>query len=122
MQDDNFNQRFRLRTKKFSVDVYKFCESLPQTNMTRTVIYQLLKSSSSVAANWRAACRHRSQNEFFAKVCIVVEEADESEFWLEFISDTAINTTDERLRLEKEAHEILLISSTIKNKNNPNKK
>ena len=119
MEDNTFNERFRSRTKKFAVDVFLYLGTLSGIKNAQPIVYQLTKSCTSVAANWRAACRARSSNEFYSKVCIVVEEADESEFWLDFICATNIDNSPERKRLEKEAHEILLITSTIKSRNTP---
>ncbi|MDO8366605.1 MAG: four helix bundle protein [Saprospiraceae bacterium] len=121
MEDNTFNERFRSRTKKFAVDVFLYLGTLSGIKNAQPIVYQLTKSSTSVAANWRAACRARSGNEFYSKVCIVVEEADESEFWLDFIAATKIDISPERQRLEKEAHEILLLTSTIKSRNTPKK-
>jgi len=121
MEDNTFNERFRNRTKQFAVDVFFFLGTLSGIKNAQPIIYQLTKACTSVAANWRAACRARSANEFYSKVCIVVEEADESEFWLDFIAATKIDNSPERQRLEKESHEILLITSAIKSRNSSKK-
>jgi len=78
-----FADWFKKRTKNFAVDVIKFCKSIEQNPASRVISYQIIKSSTSVAANYRAACRARSNKEFYSKLCIVVEEADESVYWLE---------------------------------------
>ena len=119
---ETFNQKFRDRTKRFAVEVFNLCNAFSHKSNARTIIYQLIKSSSSVAANWRAACRARSENEFYAKVCIVVEEADETLFWLEFINDTGLDQSMEQKRLQSESNEILLIVSAIKSRNAPGTK
>ncbi len=111
MQQDEFNELFRQHTKKFAVDVIKFCNSLPLTPVTRVLIYQLIKSATSVAANYRAACRARSKAEFHAKMSIVVEEGDESQMWLEVIFDAAIDACPELARLQQEALEIVKVCS-----------
>jgi len=59
-----------------------------KNNASPVVSYQLIKSATSTRANYRAACKERSKAEFFSKICIVAEEADESEYWLEIIGDT----------------------------------
>jgi len=123
MEPKKFNSKteyaewFKAKTKKFAIEVIKLCESLPQNTATRVVSYQIIKSATSVAANYRAACRARSGKEFFAKLCIVVEEADESEFWLEMILESKLsNDVAEVERLLKEATEILkLVSKARKN-------
>src|SRR3989344_667450 len=73
---------------------------------------QLIRSATSVAANYRASCRGRSKAEWFSKICIVVEEADESEFWLTFIKDAGIKCDKDKLgALILESEEILKIVS-----------
>ena len=82
MTKEEFNEKMRQRTKKLAVDVIVFLTELPPHKAMRLVDYQLTKAVTSVAANYRAACRARSQAEFHAKMSIVVEEADETLFWL----------------------------------------
>jgi four helix bundle protein len=76
-----FIEEFKQRTKKFAGDIIIFGNSLVSSPATSVVTYQLIKAASSTGANYRAACRARSQAEFFSKMCIVVEESDESEYW-----------------------------------------
>src|SRR2546423_4518998 len=73
---------FATRTKKFALAVIEAVESLPKTKASDVVGNQLLRSATSVAANYRASCRARSRREFMAKMGIVEEEADESQFWI----------------------------------------
>ena len=73
------------RTKRFALDMIILIDELPKTLSGRAVGGQLVRSATSVAANYRAACRSRSRNEFIAKIGVVEEEADESSFWLEII-------------------------------------
>jgi len=80
----DFVEQFQKRTKRFVVDNIRLFRRLPTTEEARIVGRQLLRSSSSVGANYRAACRARSQAEFHSKLSIVVEEADESVFWMEY--------------------------------------
>ena len=82
MTNAEFNQIIRKRTLDFSVRIFKFIETLQSSQLVRIIIYQLGKSASSVGANFRAFTRGRSKKELYAKICIVVEEADETEFWL----------------------------------------
>lgn len=120
---DIFIEEMKKRTKKFSVDVILFCDSLKQCKASSVVTYQLVKSATSIGANYRAACRGRSQAEFFSKICIVVEEAHESIFWLEVIEESDLsNNKTELKRLLIEGIEILKIltktkDSTYKNLN-----
>ncbi len=80
-----FAEAFKKRTQKFVVDNIKFFRTLPKTEEAKIIGRQLLRSSSSVGANYRAACRARSKAEFHSKLSIVVEEADESIFWMEIL-------------------------------------
>ena len=104
------------RTIKFAVDVIRFCDLLKTCKASSVITYQLVKSATSTGANYRAACKARSKNEFFSKICIVVEEADESEYWLEVIKDAGFSIEDKELeRLLIEAIEITKIISKAKN-------
>ncbi len=110
-----FINKMKTRTKAFAVDVIRFCDSLKTSKASSVITYQLVKSATSTGANYRAACKSRSKNEFFSKICIVVEEADESEYWLEVIKETSLSTQDKELeRLLKEAIEINKIMSKAK--------
>jgi len=110
-QKSDFAEIFRNRTKKFVVDNIKFFRTLPKTEEAKIVGRQLLRSSSSVGANYRAACRARSKAEFYAKLSIVVEEADESAFWMEILVEAEIVKPDELTHLADEASQILKIVS-----------
>ncbi|SHI67770.1 four helix bundle protein [Flavobacterium terrae] len=77
----------KLRTKKFSLEIINLVESLPNSISCRVIANQIIRSGTSVAANYRAACRARSDKEFISKMNIVLEEADETVFWLEIILD-----------------------------------
>ena len=102
------------RTKKFAIDVIKFFQKLPRTDEARIVGKQLLRSSTSVAANYRAACRARSRQEFYAKICIVVEEVDESLFWLELLKESGIGDTEVTEQFINEAQELVRIFSSTR--------
>jgi four helix bundle protein len=80
----------RARTKSFALRVVKLYRSLPRTADAQVIGKQLLRCGTSVAANYRASCRARSRAEFAARIGVVVEEADESGFWLEMLSDAGI--------------------------------
>jgi four helix bundle protein len=99
----------KARTKQFALRVMKMVSALPRTIQGRTIAKQIIRSATSVAANYRAACRARSRAEFIAKIGVVEEEADESCFWLELIIDSGL-LTDERIRpLLSEAGELVAI-------------
>lgn len=110
-----FIKKLKERTRKFAVDMIKFCDSLKTCKASSVITYQLVKSATSTGANYRAACRARSKSEFFSKVCIVVEEADESEYWLEVIKEANLSTDPVELeRLTIEASEITKIMAKAK--------
>jgi len=102
---------FKKRTKKFVVDNIKFFRTLPKTEEAKIIGRQLLRSSSSVGANYRAACRARSKAEFHSKLSTVVEESDESVFWMEILLEAEIIKPAEINYLLTEANEILKIVS-----------
>ncbi|SOE19797.1 four helix bundle protein [Spirosomataceae bacterium TFI 002] len=118
----DFGEKMKLRSKQFCIEVIKYCRTLPKSEEMYIIKRQLIKSATSVAANYRAACRGRSNAEFYAKICIVLEESDESLFWLELIRDLD-EIKDESLRkLILESSELTAIMSktrsTMKKKNN----
>ena len=99
----------KARTKKFALRVVKVVRSLPQSAEGRLVGNQLLRSGTSVAANYRAVCRARSRPEFLAKLAIVIEEADETAFWLEFLVDAGLITAAKLQDLISEANQLVAI-------------
>uniref|UniRef100_UPI00404714AC four helix bundle protein n=1 Tax=Algoriphagus sp. TaxID=1872435 RepID=UPI00404714AC len=105
------SQTLKDRTKKFALDVWFLCSHLPHTREYNNYINQLLRCSSSVAANYRAAMRAKSNADFINKIKIVEEEADESQFFLELLSK--INSNEqlhpEIDRLTKEVDELISI-------------
>jgi four helix bundle protein len=116
-------EELKNRTKQFALNVFKFLMALNKSKAVDVVSYQLFKSSSSVAANYRAVCRGKSSADFLNKLKVVDEEADESLFWLEFIKGLEIECNKIELeKLIKEADELVAIFSagikTIKEKNN----
>ncbi len=114
-EKEQFIEQLKKRTKKLAVDVIDLCSTLKNVKASDVVTYQLVKSSTSVGANYRAACRARSKKEFYSKICIVVEEADETEYWLEIIDDAGLtNKTEELNRLLAESNEITKIMSKAK--------
>ena len=84
------------RTRKFAIQVFKLIERLPKSEAAKVVTYQLLKSSSSVATNYRAANRAKSKADFLNKIKIVLEEADESNFWIVFIGDVELLVKEDK--------------------------
>lgn len=114
MTNAEFNELFRNRTKEFAVRTLKFISAVPFNTATKIMTYQLGKSGTSVGANFRAFCRGRSKAEKFAKICIVVEEADECIYWIELFDQTGYGGGVELNWLSKEGLEILKVCQKIK--------
>ena len=91
------------------MEVIRLFRSLPKGEDVRVIARQLLRSGTSVAANYRATCRARSRAEFVAKIGTVVEEADESAFWLELLVESGMIQQDVAAPIAKEANELLAI-------------
>jgi four helix bundle protein len=108
------------RTKKFALRVIKLVDALPKTTAGRTIGNQLIRSGTSVGANYRAACRGRSKQEFIAKMGVVEEEADESAFWMELIVEGGLMKPQLVNELMKESNELVAImaASRISASNN----
>jgi four helix bundle protein len=99
----------KARTKGFALRVIRLVDALPSTVKGRTIANQIIRSATSVAANYRAACRARSRAEFIAKIGVVEEEADETAFWLELIVEANIRSEKQIAALLKEAYELVAI-------------
>ncbi len=97
------------RTKHFALRVIRLVEVLPKTRTAQVIGNQLLRSATSVAANYRAACRARSQADFVYKLGLVEEEADESLFWLEMVVETDLMPAARVQDLTQEADELTAI-------------
>jgi four helix bundle protein len=102
-------EELKRRTKKFGLAVIKLVESLPSSQTARVIGNQLLRSALSVGANYRAACRARSKADFISKVGITIEEADESQHWLEMLGEAGLVPQDKLEPLAKEADELIAI-------------
>lgn len=97
------------RTKQFNIDVIKLCESFPRNAAGFEIVKQLIRSAGSVGANYRATVRAKSKADFIYKVEVVLEEADESHYWLEIVRDADLRRGTEVDRLIKEAGELTAI-------------
>ena len=97
------------RTKQFAIRIVRLFRLLPKTPEARVLGSQVLRAGTSVAANYRAACRARSKAEFIAKIGVVVEEADETVFWLELLVETGTVKAERISALLGEANELLAI-------------
>ena len=104
------HENLRARTKAFALSIGKFCESLPNDETSRVLRRQLLRSGTSVGANYRAACRSRSKLDFISKMGIVLEEADESAFWIELLIDAAKAKPPTATPVLREANELVGIA------------
>lgn len=102
-------KQLMLRTKRFALRVIRLVAALPSTTEGRAIGSQLVRSGTSVGANYRAACRGRSRAEFIAKLGTVEEEADESCYWMELIVDGAILPEECLAALLQEARELTAI-------------
>jgi four helix bundle protein len=114
MTNAEFNEMFRKRTMMFALNVIQFVETVPNNPATRVMTYQLVKAATSVGANFKAFCRGRSKNEHHSKICIVVEEADESVFWLQLFELTKYGDQTLLVWLIPESIEITKIATSIK--------
>ena len=110
----SFNQALRDRTKAAALRVIRLFQQLPRTGEAQVLGKQLLRSATSVAANYRAACRGRSGAEWFAKMSICLEEADETQFWLELLSDAEILPKPRLESLQQELTELVAILTTAR--------
>jgi len=111
--------QLKKRTKEFAKNIIRLCRNLPTNREGRLIGGQMFRSGTSVAANYRAACRGRSKAEFVSKLAIVEEEADETMFWLELIKEMSISKDPLVDDLLKESDEIVaMIVSSIKTTNN----
>ena len=98
------------RTKAFALRVIKLVDTLPRGNADQVIGRQLLRSATSVGANYRAACRAQSRAEFAARLSVVVEEADETLYWLELLHESSLVKPVLLNGLLKEANELVAIS------------
>ena len=103
------SNELKTRTKKFGVSVIKMVGKLPKTDITKVISYQILRSSTSVGANYRAACRAKSKADFIYKIKVVEEEADETLYWLEILKECELIKLEILDPLIKEADELTAI-------------
>jgi four helix bundle protein len=102
-------EELKRRTQQFALRIFRLVEALPKTFAGKAVAMQLVRSGSSIGANYRAACRGRSRAEFRAKLGVVVEEADESVYWLELIIAGGMLSVSKVRPLLAEANELCAI-------------
>lgn len=104
------NDELKLRTKKFALRVIKMTETLPRNSAAYVLGRQLIRSATSVAANYRAACRAKSRPDFISKMGTVEEEADESGLWLELLGESEIVPASRLRELRDEAGALTAIA------------
>jgi four helix bundle protein len=102
-------EELKKRTKQLAIRIVRLYKALPKKDEARVIGKQVLRSGTSVAANYRAVCRARSKAEFVAKIGVVGEEIDETVFWLELLVETGIVAQPRMESLQKEATELLAI-------------
>ena len=112
--DKNAIEQLRQRTKKFALRIIRLHDALPRAGAAYVIGNQLLRSGTSVGANYRAVCRARSDAEFAAKMGVVVEEADESLYWLELLDAATILPSRRLSALLKEAEELVKIFASAR--------
>jgi four helix bundle protein len=117
----DFEVELKRRTRQFAVAVIRFAESLPRDRSTDIMVRQMIRSATSVGANYRAACKARSKADFISKIAIAEEEADETQYWLEILSGLELISDAEFRRLHGEASQLtaILTSSGRTAKLNP---
>ncbi len=109
------HQNLQDRTRKFALSVIKFTEQLQRDDTSKTLGRQLLRSGTSVGANYRAACRSKSKADFISTMSTVLEEADESAFWVELLVDAAKASPQVAQPLLTEANELVAIAAASVN-------
>jgi four helix bundle protein len=98
------------RTKQIGIDTIKLIDELPQKQSSREITRQIIRCSTSIGSNYRAACRAKSTPDFINKLKIVEEEADETAFWLEIIEESGLIESGRIVKLKNEVNEILSIA------------
>lgn len=99
----------KARTKRFALDVLWFRRTLPATDDAADIGRQLSRAATGVGANYRAVCRSRSDAEFIARIGVVLEEADESAFWLEIVTEGQFSKLPQAFQLLDEANQLTAI-------------
>jgi four helix bundle protein len=111
-----FNEMLRERTMNLAAEVRNHLKDLEITTIDRSIITQLIRSSSSVAANYRSATRGRSDAEFYSKICITVEEADETLFWIDYLIKVNVLNVVDVNNIRNEIDELVRLFSSVKRK------
>ena len=116
-QENNFNDALQSRTKKFATEIIRFyIANCKKEEELRIIGKQFFRSGTSVAANFRAYVRGRSEAERYSKLCIVVEEIDETLFWFELLESSELFKPEFISNLKQETFELLKIFSSVRSK------
>jgi four helix bundle protein len=113
---EDYNNKYCLRTKNLAIAICKEFSTPQSKESLRVIVRQIIRSATSVAANFRAAVRARSRAEYYSKICIVVEECDETLFWLEILKDGDLYALERITKMITETNELLKIFSITKKK------
>ena len=116
MENIHFNEQLRERTMKMAVDVRNLLKSEKFIAIDRPFVNQLIRCSSSVAANYRSATRGRSDAEFYSKICIVLEETDETLFWIDYLLKLKVMNETDAMKIRDEVEQLVRLFSSIKRK------
>jgi len=112
---NQLNEKYKRRTKKFALDIMEFSEKIPGNTKGKIIKNQILRSSFSVASNYRTVCIAKSAPDFINKLNIVLEEADETQFWIELLAESGLVNREETEKIHKEASEIVaIITASLK--------
>ncbi len=110
----DYKIQIRERLKQFALNILKLSEMLPNNQSGRIINNQVTKSGTSMYANYRAALRGRSKREFFSKLSIVVEEADETEMWLDLVLESKLLVTEFTTEMYNESLELIKILASMR--------
>ncbi|HEY2979583.1 MAG TPA: four helix bundle protein [Anaerolineales bacterium] len=112
-------EELKARTKQFGLRAIRVVEALPASKTANVIGNQLLRSGTSVGANYRSACRARSKPDFISKASIALEEADESQYWMELLIEAGIVSAESLNGLTKEANELVaILTASVKTARN----
>lgn len=113
LNNKEFSKKLEIRTKKFAIDIIKLSSKLNQNSAGKVICYQIVKSATSIGANYREANRSVSKADFKSKISICTKEAAETQYWLEIINEAELIEKDKTRKLHKECSELLALFNTI---------
>ncbi len=114
MKQEDFIEQFRRRTKQLALDIIRKLSEIKYSDALGVIRKQEFRACTPVASNFRAVCRSRSEREKYSKLCTVVEEADETVFWLEMVVEAAFLPFEALEKEMNEADEILKVMAAYK--------